>query len=175
MTTASFRLYLSPEWSAILAAWISKSDELLQVKNVSFKEAQTLLQSLLLVSYDGQIPLLRSIVHSELKGQLDNMTAKAWEVFNKALDFLPLPDYRSESERKHIEDKPVPSTFTNNAYLYGFEADLIQRIDFHGKETIVYYEIDGVYYKQPPNILYIFVIIEMTIFGDEVIRKDISW
>ena len=35
------------------------------------------------------------------------------------------------------------STFTANTYLYGFEADLVQRINVDGRELVINYKIDG--------------------------------
>ena len=80
-----------------MISWLSKSEELLLADDASYTGIRALLQSLLLVSYDDQIPFLKSMVCFDLKGQLNEVSAKAWNAFNRAILSLPpsgLPERR---------------------------------------------------------------------------------
>ena len=123
---------LTPEWCPVMITWLSKSEELLLADDASFSFISTLLQSFLLVSYDDQIPFLKSIVCFDLRGQLNEVTAKAWNAFNRAVLSLPPAGFQSGAEKKHVKNiisavqrRQATSTFTTNIYLYGFEADLV--------------------------------------------------
>ena len=174
---------LNPEWCLIINVWLFKSEELLNAVDVSFTDIRTLLQSLLLVSYDDRIPFLKSIVRFDLKGQLNELSAKAWNAFNRALLSLPPAGFQSDGEKKHVKDiisaaqrRQATSTFTTNTFLYGFEADLVQRMNVNGKEVIINYEIDCIHHKLPRKKYFCHLRDEyLQQRGVKVIRKDISW
>ena len=172
---------LNPDWCPVMITWLSKSEEMLLADDASYTDISTLLQSLLLVSYDDQIPFLKSIVQFDLKGQLNEVSAKAWNAFNRAILSLPPAGFQSDAEKKHVKDiiiaeqrRQATSTFTTNTYLYGFEADLVQRTIVDGRELVINYEIDGIHHKLSRKKYFCQLRDEyLQQRGVQVIRKDI--
>ena len=173
---------LTPDWYPVIMAWLSQADGMLNAEDISFADVRTLLQSLLLVSYDDRIPFLKSIMRFELNGQLDKIIDEARNAFNQAIPSLPTAGFQSDAEKKYVKEiisaaqSRMPlSTFTTNTFLYGFEADLIQSINVDGRELVINYEIDGIHHKQSRKMYFCHLRDEyLQRRGVKVIRMDIS-
>ena len=145
---------LSDEWAPMMRTWLSDSEQLLRAEGISFKDTISILQSLLLVSYNPRIAFLKGIEKWGLRQQFDEVVNEAWIVFDMALKALPSNGYRSRSERKHAEKiiescQSLPgSLVATNEYLFGFECDVVTRSSGDGYTKITDYEIDGIHHRQ---------------------------